>query len=402
MLERFGGDNDLKSRTLFVTTAFLTHLSSPMHDLLNPLLEAHSAGLRTGDLAYGTIASSAYCIAYFMCGLPLSTLDQDASKFAEEMKTYGQLTALSPCLLHRQTALNLLGDSSNPLRLQGAAIRNIDAFLAQGTEVENARTDQVYTTLMMQLCYYMGDLSQANEMAARNLKYKDDDFPFFIQTAYPYWRALIYLALVQSGKWKFLRRAKKQIRQVEKYLKGGMINCHHMLLLLQAEYETTMVLKKGLPKKPEKRESVFTNLRKLYDDAVKAAARSGFNQACALANERAGLMCIRFDETWAQLYLKNAVNSYSEWGAMIKVEQLQSQHAERDIAPTKQRHRSNLKGRAKYDSANTEQHRSSDCFELSDEENTSHDGNRARSMGSRTSSYSHHYQGSRRSLMSNE
>ena len=240
MLERFGDQNELSPRVIFTSTCFLTHLKSPLHDLLNPLLKTYKLGLKTGDLAYGMIGSSAYCICYFMCGLPLKVLDQDAENFTAEMIKYKQLTALSPCLLHRQAALNLMGASHEVLQLQGSAIENIDVFLKQGTDIENARTEQVYSSLMMQIAYYMGDLTLGLEMVSQNLEHKDEDFPFFISTAYPYWRGLIYFALVQEGQKKYMRKARSQMRILSKYVNGGMINCHYMLLLLQAENAATI------------------------------------------------------------------------------------------------------------------------------------------------------------------
>jgi hypothetical protein len=245
VMGRFG-EKDIGARVIFITNGFLTHLASPLHQLLNPLLKSHELGLKSGDLSYGMIASSVYCICYFLCGLPLRALDEDAEKFPSEMLKYKQLTAMSPCVLHRQAALNLMGESKDPLRLQGKAIKNIDAFLTQGTEIENIRANQVYTLLlMMQLSYYLGDLTTAAQMAKRNLKHKDDDFPFFVSTVYPYWRGLTFYALVQQGHKKYLRPARTQLRLLEKYVKAGLLNCHFMLMLLQAEDEATVFLKGG-------------------------------------------------------------------------------------------------------------------------------------------------------------
>jgi predicted ATPase len=386
MLERFGEQNDLSPRVIFTSTVFLAHLKSPLHDLLNPLLKAYKLGLKTGDLAYGMIGSSAYCICYFMCGLPLSVLNQDAENFATEMIKYKQLTALSPCLLHRQAALNLMGASHDVLRLQGEAIENIDDFLKQGTDVENARTDQVYTSLMMQIAYYMGNLTLALEMVARNLKHGDEDFPFFISTAYPYWRGLIYFALVQEGQKKYMRKARSQMRILSKYVNGGMVNCHYMLLLLEAENAATVFLQKhsavltesvGSAKEQKNRkgrENLLKSIRELYDKAIQSASRSGFIQAGALARERAGLFVLRSKSRsahwWVGFYLNGACELYSEWGAVANVQRLQHEFSslmanERVRGPGT----SHVKGMRRFQQTSAAPlHHQSDFFELSDEE----------------------------------
>lgn len=385
MLERFGDQNELSPRVIFISTGFLAHLKSPLHDLLNPLLKAYKLGLKTGDLAYGMIASSAYCICYFMCGLPLTVLSQDAENFATEMIKYKQLMALSPCLLHQQAALNLMGESPEVLRLQGDAIENIEEFLKQGTDVENARTEQVYSSLMMQLAYYVGDLTLGLEMVGRNLKHGDEDFSFFISTAYPYWRGLIYFALVQEGQKKYTRKARSEMRILSKYVNGGMVNCHYMLLLLQAENAATNFLQKysavltresasANKDQNNRREDVLKSIRQMYDQAIHSASRSGFIQAAALARERAGLFVLRSRSRsahwWVGFYLKGACELYSEWGAVANVERLEREFSHLMVNErVTGRRTSNVKGMKKFEQTSAAPlHHQSDFFELSDDE----------------------------------
>jgi hypothetical protein len=271
--------------------------------------------------------------------------------------------------------------------LEGEAIQDIDEFLTQGTVIEKARTDQVYTTVMMQLYYYMGDLTRAAEMARQNLTFKDNDFPFFYATIYSYWRGLVYFALVQQdGKGKCLRQARRELRTLKKYVGGGLINCHYMLLLLEAEdaatsflgnSETTKVKRNdGNSEKGSDRDRKSIDIRGLYDRAIRLASRSGFPQAGALAiNERAGLFSkrrCRCESTtwWTSVYLITARDTYTEWGAQVKAQQLEKLFGDwmTDENLETKTMSSNIKGRARFNRLNSSAHHSDDLFYLSGDE----------------------------------
>jgi hypothetical protein len=108
-----------------------------------------------------------------------------------------------------------------------------------------------------------------------------------------------------------------------------------------------------------------------YNQAIRVVARSGFPQATALANERAGLFAKRSgcDNTtwWSQVYLRKARDTYAEWGAQVKVRELEMEFAGDWItADNREVHRSsNIKGRERFDPKNSEVHHSDDVFYLS-------------------------------------
>jgi hypothetical protein len=118
VLERFGDESVVvTTRVAVITTTFLNHVTSPLHQMLNPLVKANELRLQTGDLTY---------ICYFLCGLLLKALDEDSKHFLSEMREYNQLTRITQCLLHHQAALNLMGASNDTLRLEGEAIEDLD------------------------------------------------------------------------------------------------------------------------------------------------------------------------------------------------------------------------------------------------------------------------------------
>ena len=71
-----------------------------------------------------------------------------------------------------------------------------------------------------------------------------------------------------------LWRGKLYLRNLENILERGNPNCHHMVLLLKAECISF--------------DSDESTVQRVYNEAIKSAAYSGFTHSQALANERAG------------------------------------------------------------------------------------------------------------------
>jgi len=117
-----------------------------------------------------------------------------------------------------------------------------------------------------------------------------------------------------SGNWSALRRAKSVTKSMGKLVKGGVVNCNGMNLLLVAEL-------KSLSRSVDQ-------CKRLYEEAIKCFAASGFFHLGAIANERLAEFMKRRnkpDLAW-QSYLRVATKLYAEWGAAAKVSQLIEVH----------------------------------------------------------------------------
>ena len=104
--------------------------------------------------------------------------------------------------------------------------------------------------------------------------------------------------------------------------------------------------------------SSWEAVTKAYDEAIKSAARSGFTNHEALANERAGLFVVDFRETnkkakddnavadVAEQYISRAMALYREWGAKAKAEQLEQHFPQ--LKPSELTQGSNIKARRRF------------------------------------------------------
>ncbi|KAL3917565.1 MAG: hypothetical protein SGILL_004654, partial [Bacillariaceae sp.] len=95
-------------------------------------------------------------------------------------------------------------------------------------------------------------------------------------------------------------------------------------------------------------------VQRTYDEAISMLERSGLTHYAAMANESTGLYLLNVynDRDWAEHYLKRALGLYSEWGAVVKVEQMLKQHGflERSSVEKPLGNKS-LGGKSKFDSS---------------------------------------------------
>lgn len=89
-----------------------------------------------------------------------------------------------------------------------------------------------------------------------------------------------------------------------------------MRLLLEAEAATLSGKKRDCE-----------DVRKMFNNAISAALRSGLTNFAAIANERAGeYMLEANDEFWGQAFIKDAWDCYARWGALAKVAHLEKMY----------------------------------------------------------------------------
>ena len=153
--------------------------------------------------------------------------------------------------------------------------------------------------------------------AAKSLLIKYGDlrqyFPIYYQSIrYTFLRGLICLKAAQSAtawldrrKWK--KQALKSMKMMCVWLKKGVGIVVHPMHLLNAE---CAVLKGNK-----------TDAEEMFKAAAAVAARNGFLQDKALAHELAGMYFeAQGDEYWAKFNMDRAHESYLDWQASAKTE----------------------------------------------------------------------------------
>ena len=122
----------------------------------------------------------------------------------------------------------------------------------------------------------------------------------------------LLVAAKETGKRKYRRQERKFRKTIERWLKYGNSNVGHHTVLLEAEHLAAQKKHKAAGE--------------AYVRAINAAARGGFVQDAALANERYAIFLLydMADFSSADFYLEEAIRLYREWGADAIADSLQA------------------------------------------------------------------------------
>lgn len=294
---------------------FMSHWRRPLRETLDDLLNGFEVGMDAGEIHYGMFSAGSYCSTYLASGLPLKPVTQDLRKFLRLMKDYKQH---STYLIHvplLQYALNLMGEAEDPLVLTGEAMNQNDFLLAAKKETDQIAIRTLNHRLLALAMLFGQDLERTEELFVATTKGELEIKTSIIQLDVSFLGALLYMDLAQAtGKNKlYSRKARQQMREIEKWVKKGNVNCLDLLQLLKAEHLSVQ------------RKSTVREVRHAYNVAIQSSMKCGFIHNAALANERAAKYFLEQhdDMDWAKFYLARAADLYGEWGALGKVHKLE-------------------------------------------------------------------------------
>ena len=343
------------SRVCICAYFFLFHWRRPLHEGLDPMLRAYEAGMELGDIKNASWCATSYLSIYWLCGLPLGPLLSDITKYRQQTVDYNQRMINLILLPFHQALIKMMIPSENPSTLDGE-IMQVESLLKElDCVADNAMALITLCKQRLFLAYHFDDLELAQQMAGM-MKGKlvqaegtSVKLPLLV-----FLKGLTALAFVRSsGKRKYKREAQSAVTRMEKWVKNGAVNSYHLLLILKAE---SQAVKQG---------SRGEDVRAAFNLAIRVCGRSGFLQDKALANERAGVYHVRKDDEYhARMYLEQAIELYSEWGALAKAIYLKRKFAAFLSIEASQSESLNgsthmhIKGRERFSEGATLRHRS--------------------------------------------
>jgi len=304
----------------------LSHLQRPVGVALEPLLSAYRVGLETGDLFYGTVCLACYVLIYWHNGLPLRPFAHDMRNFIEQLSICHQELQLAWLLSARQLALNLLGESVDPVDFSREAImrHHEDLFsenMLQGLGDESSRivnADVLFTWyLQLYNAYILEDVETVEKTMKRLRRLKNVSRRFGGTHCTNYFLPFIdglvglFLSKMKPKGKTGPRVTRAAIAELTKISKTRPVNSITQLKLLLAEVSA------------RKKTTSVDIARAKYNEAINDFSRSGLNHFCAIACELAGKnMHERKEHDWAEFYLANALRKWHEYDALVKVQLL--------------------------------------------------------------------------------
>lgn len=299
-------------RMRFIYWSYIAHWRLPLREGLKVLSNSLRQLRHAGALDYYHQDARALYRAQFACGEPLSKMLHDSENYSESLLDYKQLLVWNFHAPLQQAVLNFMGRATDPRILIGKHI-NVNEKTVEWKTTGNKMALYQSQFFGMIVAYYFQDY----DLAESNLKqiHQDlyEDGPDILVPLRLFYAGLTYLARFRvSGKCVYKRGCQQVLKQFQKWVKDGAVNCFHLDLILQAEMLATTSASKDV---------VVSS----FDKAISSAGDICWKHHQALANELAGIyLYCKSDLSWARLYLENAVELYKEWGATAKVDDIKN------------------------------------------------------------------------------
>ena len=315
LLERFHV-KELKGRTIFVVSIFIRHWKEHLRETLKPLLEAYQNGLLTGDLEYAAYAVMFHASYSYLIGIEIAQIEREMTNFSNIISQIKQESGLHLHEIYKQVFLNLGGKNKNSCLLSGEHFDE-EKMLPLYIEANNRNAIfHLYFNKLI-LCYLFQAYSQALENALKAEKYLDGIIGSVQVAHFYFYDSLLRLAIYPQATKREKRQYRLKIRanqkKLKKWAKHAPMNYRHKFYLVEAEWARVFGQEQMA--------------KEYYDQAIALASEHKYLNDEALANELAGEFYLTQRQNhFADHYLQEAHYAYSQWGAIAKVNDLETRY----------------------------------------------------------------------------
>ena len=309
---------EIKSKVSFLFNNMIRHWRQPAISTLKHFLTGIEEGIEVGDLEYACFHAKYYCTYLFFVGEALPSAELKCSKQIDTIARFQQDFQLNYAQIWHQLNLNLQGKAADKLRLIGKSFDETE-MLKCWQAANNATSLFAYYLAKLILCYFFQDYSQAIIYARQGKQYLSAAVGTICSSEYCFYHSLTMLKICSDRsdlKNYLLAEITANHQQLARWATFAPDNYQHKYHLITAEIARV----KG------DRELSATH----YDKAITEAARVGYLHQLALTKELAGEFYLSQGKNQiAGYYLTDAYYEYTRWGALSKVEQLNSKHSAR-------------------------------------------------------------------------
>jgi predicted ATPase/class 3 adenylate cyclase/tRNA A-37 threonylcarbamoyl transferase component Bud32 len=294
------------------------HWSMHLRKTLNPLKEAFQVGLEEGELEYASYCAFAQGYAAFHAGVSLSETAEIIEGYINNVSLVKDTPPQMGLRMVRQAVANLLGETDNPVLIEGEYLVEKDA--EKKLSADNHLTGLAYLNhLRFYLNYIFGRHHEASRLMFIAKRYLEGVVSQPQVGVFYYYAALTVISVYSDAnfiqKIKLRRLLKESLKKISTWAKFAPMNFEHKYYLILAE-------KYRLNGAVELAENY-------YIKAIELSHKNGYTQEEALANELAAKFYYKRGlERIAKQFIFDAVYAYDKWGAKAKIEQLKSEFSD--------------------------------------------------------------------------
>ncbi|MEL6929600.1 MAG: AAA family ATPase [Cyanobacteria bacterium J06600_6] len=307
---------ETRSKVSFLFNNMVRHWREPAASTLEHFLVGIKDGVEVGDLEYACFQAKYYCTYLLLVGETLSVAEFKSRQQIEMIAHLQQDFQLNYARIWQQLNLNLQGKAKDKLLLVGESFDETK-ILSCWQEANNATSLFAYYLAKIILCYLFQDYDQALAYTHQGKQYLSAAVGTMCFSEYCFYSCLTMLAVHPVRVGSDLDTLPEEIishqQQIKLWAGYAPHNYQHKYELITAE--TFRVCGKN-------------ELAALhYDRAISEADKAGYQHQSALAKELAGEFYLsQGSERIASYYLTDAYQAYAHWGALSKIQELESKH----------------------------------------------------------------------------
>jgi len=321
VLDQFDA-KELKCKVYGLFNIFICHWKEHIQETIEPLQDGLKLALEVGDMEYAGYNGILACWHSFFAGENLGILERKIHPYITLAQKIKQDNFILCVQILKQLILDLTSELENNCYLESESFNQL---IMQKLAGNNTATFFAY--LAKTIAYYFFNIYiQSVENAKLAQKYEVAVAGTVHLAQYTFYQSLALLALhicrfsesTSNNETEF-REALEQVevnqRQLKKWAFHAPVNNQHKYDLVEAEKarvtgQTLVAME-------------------YYDRAIRGAGNSGYIQEEALAYERAAEFYLSLGRNeFASLYMTKAHYGYVRWGAIAKVENLESRYPE--------------------------------------------------------------------------
>ncbi|MEY4520642.1 MAG: hypothetical protein RLZZ499_3242, partial [Cyanobacteriota bacterium] len=306
---------DIKSKVSFLFNNMIRHWREPAINTLEHFLQGIQSGIEVGDVEYACFHSMRYCVHLFYVGEPLAAAETKSLTQINLINSFKQDFQLNYAQMWHQLNLNLQGLAKDKFLLIGKSFDET-TVLNSWLETNNAMSIFGLYLVKLILCYFFQDYQQAIIYACKGKQYLPASTGLMEFAAYHFYYSLAMLAICsenpdhQSTYFPEILSCQEQIKQWSQHAPDNYLHKHELIAA-----EIAKVLGEN------------EQAAEYYDRAITEATKAGYLHEAALAEELAGEFYLsRGRIKIASYYLTDAYQGYLRWGAVAKVQEMESKH----------------------------------------------------------------------------
>ncbi|HEY9600239.1 MAG TPA: AAA family ATPase, partial [Allocoleopsis sp.] len=315
LLDRFNA-RPLKAAVHNIVHGHIIHWKEHAKECIAPLLDGVQTGLEFGDLEWSGYDLFYTCDQMFFIGQPLEAVAQKQAQHLDlllKLKLDFQSSYLKNW---RIAVLNLLGAPEEEYRCHGEVL-NADVLLERILKVENHMLlFAAYFSRAIQ-DYLAKDYDRAIRNSTLAEKHLGGVNGLSLNATYYLYYSLALLAqyskVSKEEQQQVLQQVAQHQQKMQKWAFHCPVNFQHKYDLVEAE--KARVLSQNL------------DAMEFYDRAIAGAKEQGFLHEEALAAELAAQFYFeRGRENVARDYLTQSYYAYAQWGAAVKIQDLEARY----------------------------------------------------------------------------